>query len=87
MSVLPFLICMQRGRMMVTHPDMIEGECRDCGAVVGIYPSGQKILREQANVQIVCDVCYAARYSDLPTIEAPGAIEEAKQLWRKRKPQ
>jgi len=45
--------------MWRVHPLMSRDKrCSKCDAVVGIYPSGQKILSERPDVAIVCHRCY-----------------------------
>jgi hypothetical protein len=39
------------------HPQQITHVCSKCLSKVGIYPSGQKILKEQPDLEIICSRC------------------------------
>jgi hypothetical protein len=51
------LIVMRLRDMRRVHPDQITARCSQCGKKVGVYPSGQKIMREMADVALICQVC------------------------------
>jgi uncharacterized Fe-S center protein len=51
------LIVMRLDEMFKRHPKQIERKCARCGEVVGIYPSGQKIIKENPEINIVCTHC------------------------------
>lgn len=70
------LIAMRLADMHRVHPDQIEAHCGRCGEVVGVYPSGQKVLREMPDVELVCQVCQPP--SGLQIL-APGAELEPLQ--------
>ena len=76
------LLCMRLDDMLWVHPQMDSTRvCSQCGTCVGIYPSGQKILKRYRKVKIVCHVC---REPDLSTaLPAPGAIEESRKSYRR----
>lgn len=52
------LIVMHLDDMHRVHPDQIEARCSACGGQVGVYPSGQKVMREMQNVVLVCNRCH-----------------------------
>jgi hypothetical protein len=65
------LTVMRLKDMRRVHPEQIEGKCARCGEVVGIYPSGQKVMRDYpGQVELVCQIC-----NDPPagSALAPGA--------------
>lgn len=77
------LLVMRLADMVRVHPKQIVSRCSKCGEAVGVYPSGQRIMKEYAllgGVKLVCQVCRGEH--DL-TILAPGAMEEASESKRK----
>ncbi len=64
------LLCMRLADMIRVHPKQIQGRCAVCDEVVGIYPSGQRVLKERPDVRIVCNVC---QEPGGVTMLAPGA--------------
>jgi hypothetical protein len=81
------IVCMRLDQMQYKHPDQNNSKrCSRCRARVGIYPSGQKALARDPKLQIICNVC--AEKMDFQykfrVEEAPGAIEEAIELRKKR---
>lgn len=53
------LVCMRLSRMVFVHPQQVEDVCGRCGEAVGIFPSGQAIIRTYRRVTILCEVCGA----------------------------
>lgn len=52
------LLVMCADDMHVAHPETdFSRTCPDCGEQVGIYPSGQQVLRRHKNVKLVCNRC------------------------------
>jgi hypothetical protein len=76
------LIAMRLANMHLVHPEQVQGNCHQCGETVGIYPSGQAVLRRHVSgrVHIVCEVCHGP--VDHYTL-APGALAEPFQSVRK----
>jgi hypothetical protein len=78
------LLVMHLDDMIVVHPQMIEKTCSRCSGPVGVYPSGQDVLRRfgEANVRLVCNRCQ-------PLTEAyelaPGALTEPQQSVLKKR--
>ena len=75
------LIVMRLADMQRVHPDQITAQCSKCGATVGVYPSGQKVMREIPGVELICQVC--KQPADV-TLLAPGAELEPFQSQRKQ---
>lgn len=75
------LIAMRLADMVRVHPDQIVEHCSACGAEVGVYPSGQKIMRHYRDVVLVCGVC---RPPGANAKLAPGANLEPFQTHRKQ---
>jgi hypothetical protein len=76
------LIVMRLADMHTRHPQQDDTKvCSKCGQQVGIYPSGQRALAEDSDLEILCMKCVPANdlgaYLNSP---APGAIEEALDL-------
>jgi DNA-directed RNA polymerase subunit RPC12/RpoP len=52
------LIVMRLADMHRVHPDQDTSRvCAECGEQVGIYPSGQRVLRDDPTTRIVCNRC------------------------------
>jgi hypothetical protein len=51
------LIVMRLADMKRVHPEQITDKCAGCGHAVGIYPSGQKIMKQRPDVRLMCQVC------------------------------
>ena len=68
------LLCMRLDEMYNVHPQQVESACSRCGAVVGIYPSGQGVLRAHPGTKIVCNHC--GMDGGGPWEPAPGALGE-----------
>ena len=69
----PQILCMRLADMHRIHPDQDNTRvCARCGHTVGIYPSGQKMLRKFPTLEIVCQRCSP----NFTGILAPGAINE-----------
>jgi hypothetical protein len=69
----PLLVVMRRANMARVHPRMVVSLCDRCAAPVGIYPSGQAMLRRFPVLEVVCEICHG------PVTRArlaPGALEE-----------
>ena len=74
------LLCMRLDEMLRVHPQQISDKCSQCSATVGVYPSGQRALKEHhGNIEIVCNHCQGSG----PRVPAPGALDEPFQSkWR-----
>ena len=77
------LICTRVEDMTVMHPHQIERACSQCGKMVGIYPSGQKVLEHWPDTVIACGVC---RNPWTTPFESAAPIEEIAQEARESKP-
>jgi hypothetical protein len=72
------LIVMRLKDMNVVHPKQDNSRvCSGCGKPVGIYPSGQAMLRRYPDTEIVCVVCSASRPEAEIVALAPDALEES----------
>jgi len=77
------LVCMRRDEMLLVHPDQISLNCSRCQAVVGVYPSGQNIIRLYGKrVEIICSHCDTTQ-PGTPRLLAPGAEIEPFQSQRR----
>ena len=77
----PELIVMRLADMHRVHPEQITGKCHSCGHVVGIYPSGQQIMKQYPDVRLTCSVC---KTPGSDSALAPGAELEPFQSVRKQ---
>jgi hypothetical protein len=73
------LVVMRLADMHRVHPQQITARCSKCDHEVGVYPSGQRVMRAYPDVTLVCQVCVKPGRAIL----APGAKEEAKQSRRR----
>jgi hypothetical protein len=70
------LMVMRADDMLVAHPQTDYSHvCSQCGEQVGIYPSGQRILKTD-KATIICNRCHAPDQTSQP---APGALDEVGQ--------
>ena len=77
----PKLIVMRLLDMHKMHPEQSnEYACEVCGAVVGIYPSGQRAIKDNPKLQIICISCWTKDDRPAIMVPAPGSIEEAKNV-------
>lgn len=76
-----WLIAMRLADMVRVHPQMsTEHVCSACGERVGIYPSGQDVLRQYPEIKIVCQKCIPDADQFCP---APGWDAELNQsIWK-----
>jgi hypothetical protein len=79
------LVVMRSADMRRVHPQTdFSHKCSTCSAEVGIYPSGQAIIRKfgEARVKIICNQCVDA--GDVSHAQpAPGALAEIGQSIRR----
>jgi hypothetical protein len=76
----PVLITVRLAEMKRVHPQQITGECERCHHQVGIYPSGQRIMREFPGIEVLCAQC--APHVGVSML-APGALDEPKESVRR----
>jgi len=68
------LVVMRLAEMHRIHPEQDNSRaCVKCGERVGIYPSGQAMLRRFPEARVICSHC---REPYLVTVLAPGAERE-----------
>jgi hypothetical protein len=80
------LIVMRLENMTYTHPKQDNSYfCHNCLKQVGIYPSGLRVILEQPDIEIICEICAAKRGELFGAKSAPGAIEEAIESYKRRK--
>lgn len=79
------LIVMRTADMRLVHPQTdFSHKCSLCAAEVGIYPSGQKLIRKlgKRQVRIVCNQCVSPSVT-LTAQPAPGAMGEVGESVRR----
>jgi len=76
------LIVMRLKDMVRVHPDQITARCSKCGKKVGVYPSGQRVLKDRPDVVLVCSICKGP-FDVFATPLAPGAESEPFESKRK----
>jgi hypothetical protein len=70
----PTLVVMRLADMRRVHPRQDNSRvCVECGAAVGIFPSGQAMLRRHPRLHLVCNRC---SNPDAFSVLAPGAEAE-----------
>jgi len=53
------LVAMRTANMYRTHPQAKYGfTCATCGEAMCLFPSGQRILRENPGIELCCEVCF-----------------------------
>jgi hypothetical protein len=70
------LIVVRLAEMHRVHPQQDNSRvCAECGKQVGIYPSGQAMLKADPSLLVICSHCFEATPKDI-TVLAPGAVDE-----------
>lgn len=75
------LIVMRLADMKRVHPDQIVSKCATCGHAVGVFPSGQEVMRHDPDVKLTCQVC---KTPGQIAVLAPGAELEPFQSVKKQ---
>jgi hypothetical protein len=70
------LVCMRLDDMHVVHPDQTEALCSECQHMVGVYPTGQRALREYSEIAVVCQRCASDGVMDSDDIFSAGTRDE-----------
>jgi hypothetical protein len=71
------LIVMRLADMHRVHPMQDDSRrCSHCNERVGIYPSGQHMLRADPTLRIVCQICHERLGPADVSVLAPGAEME-----------
>lgn len=79
----PALVCLREVDMVLVHPQTDwSHKCETCGAKVGIFPSGQSIIRQHPIVKITCSRC--AHGAEADSVMLPGIPEELEGVVRRR---
>lgn len=79
----PILIVMRLADMQRLHPRQDNSRvCSKCNEAVGIYPSGQAVLAQRPDAQLICNACYPQNAADVVAL-APGALQEARESRRR----
>jgi hypothetical protein len=79
---------MRLSEMTRHHPAQIERVCSECGEIVGIYPSGQNVLKHNPNTKIICSKCITVPSSNFnetilnyPAAPLDEIIKESKESY------
>lgn len=76
------LVVMRLADMQRVHPAMdTDHVCAQCGAVIGIFPSGQRLLQTYPDTTLLCHVC---RPVTAPFTVAAGGFTEPFETVRKQ---
>lgn len=70
------MLVMRLADMTRVHPQQITATCSLCGHEVGVYPSGQRMMRQMPELRLVCSVCSDSRGRAVINVLAPGAAIE-----------
>jgi hypothetical protein len=54
------LICARADAPLIVQGSVLDKFCNKCGERVMVAPSGQAMLRQHPNAEIVCEVCFRA---------------------------
>jgi hypothetical protein len=85
------LVCMRLCDMHVMHPEQIQELCSKCQHVVGVYPSGQRVMEKYPEMKILCAICASMNVlpgGDEVSVECfpAGSIEDIIQETRESLP-
>ena len=71
------LIVMRLAEMHRVHTKQDNSRvCSYCGHKVGIYPSGQQVLKQHPTMKLRCNQCYTGDDIYQREVLAPGALNE-----------
>jgi hypothetical protein len=78
------LVAMRLANMRQVHPAQDNSRvCSRCGAPVGIYPSGQRALRQYPGLPVICLECSVreppADLKVAPAASAAEVVQEARE--------
>jgi hypothetical protein len=62
------LICMRLDNIVKAHPKQLTDQCSECGYVIGIPPSGMRVIaaaKYPGQVEIICQRCNTAGFGKL----------------------
>ena len=77
------LVTMRLSDMSRMHPAQDDTHvCAECGAPVGIYPSGQAALRKWPRMKVICAICAVKRPAELIENMAAADFETIMQEGR-----
>ena len=82
------LVCAPVGNFGRPIYGSLRGNCLDCNVAVWISVSGQKAMRENANLKVFCMECTSQRMEaetgeEIKISAVPGALEEIKGYFGK----
>lgn len=78
------LLVMRLADMERVHPEQVPAHCHRCGHLVGVYPSGQNVLRQHPDAEIVCSVCAPPSAMGAPPAAPWDQIREEIRQSRRR---
>jgi hypothetical protein len=55
------LVCTRLSDMTVMHPEQTQELCSKCQHVVGVYPTGQRAIKNYPDMKILCAQCASLR--------------------------
>jgi hypothetical protein len=71
------IVVMRLAEMHRVHPQQDNSRvCAECGQQVGIYPSGQAMLKADRSLLVICSHCFEATPEPEFMVLAPGAVDE-----------
>lgn len=79
------LICTRLEDMTLNHPDQTHELCSKCQHAVGVYPTGQRAMRDYPDMVIVCSACVDPFEEGITTYSV-GSIEEIVKEKNESKP-
>jgi ribosomal protein S27E len=80
------LVCTRLADMTVMHPDQSWDLCHECGHVVGVYPTGQRVIKEYPKMKVVCSDCANTLIEPGDEVSPAGSVEEITQERNESKP-
>jgi hypothetical protein len=70
------LVCTRLADMTVVHPEQTQEHCSQCQHMVGVYPTGQRAIKDYPEMKIMCNVCASWAITPEDEIEPAGTREE-----------
>jgi hypothetical protein len=80
------LVCSRLTDMTIVHPRQIERSCTNCKQIVGIYPSGQDMLKRFPKIEIWCVHCAIDEFHPDDEHRFAGTLKQVLQEERESVP-
>jgi hypothetical protein len=70
------LVCTRLSDMTVVHPEQTQELCSQCQHMVGVYPTGQRAIKDYPEMKIMCNVCASGDIGPGDEVISAGSVED-----------